>query len=65
MQIVSRLQVSALRVKPLLDLMVRESPLTTDLKPRQPAIVQHTVDGDPVYLQQLLQLSGRQQVIHA
>lgn len=53
-----RLAAGALPLEPTLNFPARKPPLTAYFETVYPAVVQHAVDGDAVYLQQVLQLFG-------
>jgi hypothetical protein len=52
-------------MEPGFDVAPGETPLAANLEPIQAAIVEHAVDCDPIYLQQLLQLLCGEQVIQS
>jgi hypothetical protein len=54
-----------LLLKPGLDLSPGEAPLTAYLESTEAAITQHSVNGNAIYLEQVLKLSGCEQVVHA
>jgi hypothetical protein len=54
----------ALLLEPLLDLLTGKAPLTAHLEPGQAAIVEHPVDSDTIDLENFLELSGGEQVVH-
>jgi hypothetical protein len=64
-QIPGLIPINALLLQPGLDLLPGETPLATHLESMEAAIVQHPVDGDAIYLEQVLQLSGCKKIVHA